>query len=101
MKAERVRTDALCDPGPAGHPPHDSPGAVTVETVAVGTEEDRSLAAFADGEVDRPRRAGSEGDRDDLAALAQDRESPMPSLQADRLDVGPGGLRDAQPFSRG
>jgi len=67
-----VGTDALCDPGTRCDPPNDPPGAVTVEAVAVGTEEDRSLAALADGEVDRSGCAGRERDGDDLAALAQD-----------------------------
>jgi hypothetical protein len=43
-----VQPDGLGDSGAAGDPP----GAVPVQVVAVGGEEHRSLAAFADREVD-------------------------------------------------
>jgi hypothetical protein len=64
------------------------------------SEEDGSVAAFAGGQVDRPGGAGRERDGDDLAALAGDRQGPVPALQAQVLDVSAGGLRDPQPVQR-
>jgi hypothetical protein len=46
--AQRVRTDRLGDPGPAGDPPHDASGPVTVETPAVTGDEDRAAGPLAD-----------------------------------------------------
>jgi len=55
--AQRVRPDRLADPGAAGHPADDPGGAVPVEWSAVRCQEDRPVAALADRQVDRPRRA--------------------------------------------
>src|ERR1035437_6403933 len=63
-------------------------------------EEDGAVAAFAGGQVDRPGGAGRERDGDDLAALAGDRQGPVPALQAEVLDVSASGLRDPQPVQR-
>jgi hypothetical protein len=65
-----MRPDALADPGPPGSAAHDPPGAVPVQPVTAGGQEDRSFVPFPDGEVDRPGGPGCEGDGDDLAALA-------------------------------
>src|SRR6266571_1150969 len=54
----------------------------------------------SDGQVDRPRGTGRQRDGDDLAALTGDGQRPVPALQARLLDVGAGGLRDAQPVQR-
>ena len=46
------------------------------------------------------RGARCERDGDHLAALAGDRQGPVPALQAHLLDIGAGGLRDSQPVER-
>jgi hypothetical protein len=91
---ERVRADALVDPGTANNTADDTPGTAPVQSAAVGGEEDWSIAALTDRQVDRPCRARRERDGDDLAALAGDHQSPVPALHAQGLDVGTGGLRD-------
>jgi hypothetical protein len=63
-----VRPYVLADPGPPGDLADDPPGAVPVQP-PVGGEEDRAVAAFAGGQVDRPGGARRERDGDDLAAL--------------------------------
>src|SRR5260370_41432054 len=95
---ERVRADVLADPGAARDPADDPPGAVPVQPAPVSGEEDRAFGAFAGGQVDRPGGAGRERDGDDLAALAGDRQGPVPALQAQVLDISAGGLRDPQPI---
>lgn len=49
---ESVWSNLLADPGPAGDPSHDAGGAVAVESATGTVTEDRTRAAFADGEVD-------------------------------------------------
>src|SRR5271166_4015382 len=68
----------------------------TIRPAPVDGEEDGPVAPFAGGQVDRPGGARRERDGDDLAALAGDRQGPVPSLQAQLLDIGTGGLRDPQ-----
>jgi len=63
-----------------------------VQPPPVRGQEHRPFGALADGQVDRPRRARRQRDDDDLAALAGDRQRPVPALQAQLLDVGAGGL---------
>ena len=46
---QRVRSDRLGDPGPAGHSPDDPGGPMTVKALAARPGEDRSLGPFADG----------------------------------------------------
>jgi hypothetical protein len=55
-------------------------------------KEDGAVAAFSGGQVDRPGGAGRQRDGDDLAALAGDRQGPVPALEAQVLDVSAGGL---------
>jgi hypothetical protein len=43
-----MRSDGFADPGAAGDPADDPPRAVPVNTVAIGSQEDRSFAAFTD-----------------------------------------------------
>lgn len=52
--AEGVRSYGLSDSGPAGGAPDNPPSAVAV----IGRQEDRSLAALADGQVNRAGGAG-------------------------------------------
>src|SRR5258708_20203965 len=67
--AERVRPDGRADAGAASDPADHPGGAVPVQPAAIRSQEDRPVAAFADGQVDRPRRARRQRDADDLAAL--------------------------------
>ena len=87
-------------PCAASHPAHDPPGAVPIQPTAIGGQEDRSLAALADRQVDRPGGPRRERDGDDLAALAGDHQGAVPALDAQRLDAGAGGFGDAQPVER-
>jgi hypothetical protein len=67
--SQRVGADVLGDPGPAGDAADDPGGAVPVQPPPVRGEEQRSLGALADSQVDRPGGARRERDGDDLAAL--------------------------------
>jgi antitoxin (DNA-binding transcriptional repressor) of toxin-antitoxin stability system len=49
---QSVRPDGLGDPGAAGNPADDPPGAVPVQPAAVRSEEHRVLATLPDGQVD-------------------------------------------------
>src|SRR5208282_1819677 len=62
---QRVRADVLADTGAARDLADDPPGAVPVQPPPVMGEEDRSLAAFPGGQVDRPGGAGRQRDGDD------------------------------------
>ena len=97
---QRVRPDLLGDPGAAGDPADDPPGAVPVQPLPVGGQEDRPVAAFADGQVDRPGGARRERDGDDLAALAGDHQGAVAAFEAEGLDVGADGFGDPQPVER-
>jgi hypothetical protein len=68
--AERVRPDGLADPGAASDPSDDPGCAVPVQSAAIGSQEERPVAALADGQIDRSRGARRQRDGDDLAALA-------------------------------
>ena len=98
---QRVGRDGLGDPGAAGDLADDPPGAVPVQPRPVRGQEHRPVRALADGQVDRPGSARRQRDGDHLAALAGDRESPVPALQAQVLDVGASGLRYPQPVQCG
>lgn len=87
-----VRPGRRGDPGTAGDPAADPPGAVPVQPSAIGGQEDRSVAALADGQADHPVGARRERDRDHLASLAGDHQDPVPPLDAQRFDAGAGGL---------
>jgi hypothetical protein len=56
-----MRPHVLGDPGAARDPAYDAPGAVPIESAALGGEEDRPVAAFTDSEVDRA--GGPRGER--------------------------------------
>ena len=55
--------------------------------------------SFPGGQVDRPGVTGRERDGDDLAALAGDRQGPVPAFQAQVLDVGADSFGDRSPLS--
>ena len=97
---QRVRRDGLADPGAAGDLADDPPGAVPVQPPPVRSQEHRPVSSFPDGQVDRPGGARRQRDGDHLAALAGDRQRPVPALQAQVLDVGAGSLGDPQPVQR-
>ena len=78
--SQRVRADLLGQPGAAGDPADDPPGSVPVQPLPGRGGEDRSFAAVADGQVDRPRGARRERDDGFLAALAGDRQGAVPAL---------------------
>jgi hypothetical protein len=90
---EGMWSDVLGQSGAAGDPAGDSPGSVPVQPAAGGGEEDGSFAAFADGEVDRPRCPGRERDNSFLAAFAGDGQGAVAALDGQGLDVGAGRLR--------
>jgi hypothetical protein len=82
--------------GPSGDTAHDATGGVAVDPLAVSGDKDRARAAFADREVDGPRRPGGERRGHDLAALADDGEGAVAPLESEVLDVGPDGLGDTE-----
>ncbi len=73
---------------------------MTVETIPVGAEEDRSLAALTEREVDCACGAGRERECRGLATLAQNGQRPVTPLETEGLDVGPGRFGDSQPVER-
>jgi hypothetical protein len=56
-----VRPSRLADTSTAGCPADDPRGAMAVQPAAIGGQEDRSFAALADGQVNRPRRPRRSG----------------------------------------
>ena len=67
-----VRADWFVQSGASGDAVDDPPGAVPIQPRTGRGQEDRSFAAFADGEVDHPGGARREQDDSFLAALADD-----------------------------
>ena len=76
---ERVRRDRLGDPGAAGGLTDDPPGTMPVQSPPIDGQEHRPIRALADSEIDRPGRARRQRDGDDLAALTDDGEGPVPA----------------------
>jgi hypothetical protein len=72
-----------------------SSSAMPVEPAAVGGQEGRPLAPFANSQVDHPGGARRQRDGDDLAALAGDHQGAVAALDAQGLDVATGRPRDA------
>jgi len=85
--SQRVRPNALGYPCLAGDATHDPPGGVTVEPLAGAVDEDGAFEPLADREVEGPTHSRCQGHRDDLPAFAGHRQGPMPSLEAERVDV--------------
>ena len=94
--SQSVRPNRFFDPGTACHTPHDAPGRVAVETSAIGADEDRPAKAFADGEVDRSRRARGQRDGHYLASFSQHCQGPVATFEPERLDVGADGFGDPE-----
>jgi hypothetical protein len=84
-------------PGGARYVCRDDVGGVPVQPPLVRTQENRPIDALGDGQVDRPGGPRRERDGDDLAALADDRQRPVPAFQSQVLDVGAGRFGDPQP----
>jgi hypothetical protein len=95
--AQSVRSDPLGDPCPAGDPPHDPAGGVTVQPVTVGAEEHWAHGALADREVNGAGDARGERHGDGLAAFAQHRQCPVTAFEAEVVDIDADRLRDPQP----
>jgi hypothetical protein len=68
-----------------------------IEAVSVVADEDRSLASFADREVDGAGGSWDEGDHGGLVALAKDPQRAMASVEAEVADVGVACLTNPQP----
>ena len=95
-----VRADLLADSGAAGDSADDPGGTVPVQPPPLRGKEERSFGALADGQVDGVGGARGERDGDDLASLAGDDQGPEAPLQAEMLDVSPGGVGHPQPVQR-
>jgi hypothetical protein len=72
----------------ASYTAHDPGRAMAVHALTVRSKEDRTVEAFADGEIDRSGGARCERDRNDLAAFAQDGEGAVPAFEAESVDIG-------------
>jgi hypothetical protein len=59
-----------------------------IEPVTAGSEDDRTFETFADSQVDSASDAGSEGHRDELAALTQHRQGAASAFEPKCFDVG-------------
>ena len=70
---------------------------MTIQPVPAGAEKDRSFAAFAGAQIDRPGDAGCEPDGEPLAALADDGQDPVPAFQVQGLDVRARGFGYTKP----
>jgi len=73
---------------------------MTIEALAVGVEEDRTLQSLTDGQVDGTSNPWRQWHRDDLATLTHDGERPVSSFQAECCDVGTDRFGHAQPIQR-
>src|SRR5262249_61504710 len=77
---------------PSGHETGPTPGGPRTSSrtpiTAIVSQEERPVAALADGQVDRLRGTGCERDGDHHAALAGDHQRAVPALDAQGLDVG-------------
>jgi len=63
-----------------------------VEALAVTAQQDRTLVALTDGQVDRPGGSGYERHGGGFVALAHDPQRAMAALETEVLDVGGTGL---------
>jgi hypothetical protein len=95
-----VGSDSLGDARSAGDATHDAAGSVAVEVGAVVPCEDRTLVAFAYGEVHGAGGAGCEWDGGDLAALAPDGQRAMAAFKPEPFDVGANRFGYAQSVER-
>ena len=73
---------------------------MAVNAATVRVDEDRSLAAFTNREIDRSGDSRCQRQRDRLAALAYDGEGAMAPLEAERFDLGADRLGHPQSVQR-
>lgn len=63
-------------------------GGASVQSLPAAASQDRTLVAFADGEIDRAGGAQHEADDGGFLALADDPQGAMPALEREVFDVG-------------
>jgi hypothetical protein len=73
---------------------------MSVEPATVNVDEDRSVEALPDRQVDGPGHSWCERHGGDLAALAQHGQRPMTTFQAEGFDVGADPFGHAQTVQR-
>jgi hypothetical protein len=76
------------------------PRAVPVRPPSVRSQEHRPAARSPMARSIARAVRGASGDGDDLAAVAGDRQRPVPAIEAQVLDHGAGGLGDSQAVER-
>ncbi len=86
----------LAQPRPLANRADPAVSGAPVETLAITTTQDRSVAAFPHGKVDSSGRAGYEWDDGGLVALADDAKRPVAPLAPEVLDIGGARLADSK-----
>src|SRR5204862_7301 len=81
---------------PARAATDDPSGGVAIESLTVDSNEDGSVAALTEREVEGAGSSGRQWDGDDLPTFGVDGQSAVAPFEAQRFDVGAGGFRDAQ-----
>jgi len=97
--SEHVRVNGT-EAGALRDRPDPPVGGAPVEALAVSAAQDRSFAAFADGEVDCPGCPGDVRDDGRLVAFAEDPQRPVAPIEAKVLDVGGACFADRRPLSQ-
>jgi len=93
--AEHVRVD-VAEPGPPSDRADPAMGGSPVQALARGTEEDRPLRPLAHGQIDHPSGSRNDGDDRRFRFFAHDPKGPVPTVEAQVLDVGTAGLAHPQ-----
>jgi len=84
------------EPGPPANRPDRSMRGAPVQGLAVASAQDRTFAAFADRQVNGPRRARNQQYHGGLVALADNPQDPMAALDSEVFNVGGTGFADPQ-----
>ena len=95
-RAQHVGVD-VAEAGPPADGRHPAVGGAPVEALPSAPDDQGAAVALAHGQVDRAGRSGNQGDRGGFVALPHDLEGPVPTFEAQVLDVGLTGLGGAQP----
>ena len=98
--AQAVRRDALVDPSSFHEAFDHSVGAVPVHPAALDAKEDRANGALPDVEIEGSAGARGDGNRDVLAAFADNRQRAMASLGRQIADIGVERFGDPQAVQR-
>ncbi len=93
--AEHVRVDVTQSSAPSDGA-HRAMGGAPIQALPRGTAEDRSFGPFAHGQVDHPGGTRHDGDDCGLGALDHDPKGPVPSIDAQVLEVRTAGLAHPQ-----